>query len=119
MNWDRIEGNWKQLKGKVREEWGDLTDDDYEHIAGKKDRLVGRLQERYGWAKDEAERRADAFGTRHYSSAEAAVGGNAVPGVQTGGRAVDGTPDTRGVMEKVADAVTGDRIDDKTGKPVR
>ena len=55
----------------------------------------------------------------NYSEAEAAVGGNAVPGVQTGGHAVDGTPDTRGIMEKVADAVTGDRIDDKTGKPVR
>lgn len=45
--------------------------------------------------------------------------GNGVPGVQTGGHAVDGTPDTRGVMEKIADAVTGDRIDDKTGKVVR
>jgi hypothetical protein len=45
--------------------------------------------------------------------------GNGVPGVQTGGHAIDGTPDTRGVSEKVADAVTGDRIDDKTGKPVR
>jgi len=43
---------------------------------------------------------------------------NGVPGVQTGGRAVDGTPDTRGITEKTADAVTGDRIDDKTGKPV-
>lgn len=54
-----------------------------------------------------------------YSETEAAVGGNAIPGVQTGGHAVDGTPDTRGIMEKTADAVTGDRIDDKTGKPVR
>lgn len=48
-----------------------------------------------------------------------ALPGNKVPGIQTGGHAVDGTPDTRGITEKVADAVTGDRIDDKTGKPVR
>lgn len=56
MNWDRIEGNWKQFKGKVREKWGKLTDDELETIAGSKDRLVGALQEKYGVAKDEAER---------------------------------------------------------------
>jgi len=56
MNRDRIEGNWKKLKGKVREKWGELTDDDFERIAGKKDELVGRLQERKGIARDEAER---------------------------------------------------------------
>jgi uncharacterized protein YjbJ (UPF0337 family) len=56
MNWDRIEGNWKKLKGKVREKWGELTDDDFERIGGKKDELVGRLQERKGIARDEAER---------------------------------------------------------------
>lgn len=56
MNWDQIEGNWKQFKGKVREKWGKLTDDELETIAGSKDRLVGALQEKYGVAKDEAER---------------------------------------------------------------
>jgi uncharacterized protein YjbJ (UPF0337 family) len=56
MNWDRIEGNWKQLAGKVKEGWGKLTDDDISVVAGKRDQLVGRVQERYGIAKDEAER---------------------------------------------------------------
>jgi len=55
MNWDRIEGNWKQLSGKVRQQWGKLTDDDFDVIAGKRDKLIGTLQERYGWAKREAE----------------------------------------------------------------
>ena len=65
MNWDTIEGNWKQLKGKVREKWGKITDDDFEWIAGKKDQLVGMLQERYGYKKDEAEREADDFCDTH------------------------------------------------------
>jgi len=64
MNWDRIEGNWKQFKGKVKEQWGKLTDDDLDVIGGKKDQLVGRLQERYGIKKDEAEKQVDEFGTR-------------------------------------------------------
>ena len=59
MNWDRVEGNWKQLKGKAREQWGKLTDSDWEQIAGKKDQLVGRIQERYGISKDEASKQAD------------------------------------------------------------
>ena len=59
MNWDRVEGNWKQFKGKVRETWADLSDDDIERMAGKRDQLVGRIQERYGIAKDEAERQVD------------------------------------------------------------
>lgn len=61
MNWDQVAGNWKQAKGKVREKWGKLTDDDLGVIAGKRDQLVGRIQERYGIAKEEAERQADAF----------------------------------------------------------
>lgn len=61
MNWDNIQGNWKELKGKLRSKWGKLTDDDLEHIAGKKDALLGRLQQHYGFAKDEAERQLDAF----------------------------------------------------------
>jgi uncharacterized protein YjbJ (UPF0337 family) len=55
MNWDRIEGQWKQLTGKVREHWGKLTDDDIDVVAGRRDQLAGKLQERYGLAKDEAE----------------------------------------------------------------
>lgn len=56
MNWDRVEGNWKQFKGKVKEQWGKLTDDHIDNIAGKRDQLVGRIQEGYGIGKDEAER---------------------------------------------------------------
>ena len=59
MNWDTIEGNWKQVKGKAREQWGKLTDSDWDQVAGKKDQLVGRIQERYGISKDEAQRQAD------------------------------------------------------------
>ena len=59
MNWDQIEGKWKQLTGSARERWGKLTDDDWQTIAGKKDQLVGRIQERYGIAKAEAEKQAD------------------------------------------------------------
>ena len=61
MNWDRIEGNWKQFTGTVHEKWGKLTDDDLAVIGGKREQLVGKLQERYGLAKDEAEKQADAF----------------------------------------------------------
>ena len=61
MNWDTIKGQWKQVKGKVREKWGDFTDDDLEAIGGVKDQFVGKLQERYGYAKEKAEREADAF----------------------------------------------------------
>ncbi len=61
MNWDQVAGNWKQVRGKIREQWGDLTDSDLDVIAGRRDQLVGVLQERYGWAKDEASRRADMF----------------------------------------------------------
>ena len=56
MNWDRVEGNWKQFRGKVREKWGKLTDDELDEIAGRKDQLLGKIQERYGIAKEEAER---------------------------------------------------------------
>ena len=56
VNKDTVEGNWKQLKGKVKEQWGKLTDDDFDVIAGKRDQLLGRIQERHGISKDEAER---------------------------------------------------------------
>ncbi len=55
MNWDRIAGNWKQLQGKAKAKWGKLTDDDLTYIDGKRDQLLGRIQERYGLAKDQAE----------------------------------------------------------------
>jgi len=56
MNWDRIAGNWKQFRGKIRERWGKLTDDELETIAGKRDQLVGKIQERHGIARDDAEK---------------------------------------------------------------
>ena len=59
MNWDRIEGQWKQLKGKAIQKWGKLTDDDLDVIEGKRESLVGRVQELYGKRKDEAEREVD------------------------------------------------------------
>lgn len=59
MNWDQIEGKWKQLTGSARERWGKLTDDDWTLIAGKKDILVGQIQERYGIAKEAAEIQTD------------------------------------------------------------
>jgi uncharacterized protein YjbJ (UPF0337 family) len=55
MNSDIWQGNWNQLKGKMREKWGKLTDDDWTTIAGKKDQFLGKLQERYGYSKDQAE----------------------------------------------------------------
>lgn len=61
MNWDQIEGNWKELKGKVKSKWAKLTDDDLMLIQGKKDQLAGVLQQRYGLAKDDAERQLDDF----------------------------------------------------------
>ena len=59
MNWNMIEGNWTQLKGKVRSKWGKLTDNDLTTLRGKKDELSGLLQKRYGIMKDEAERQLD------------------------------------------------------------
>jgi len=59
MNWDQIEGKWKQMKGSVKQKWGKLTDDDLDYIAGKQEEFVGRLQQRYGIAKEEARRQVD------------------------------------------------------------
>jgi uncharacterized protein YjbJ (UPF0337 family) len=61
MNWDQAEGKWKQVMGSLKEKWGKLTNDDLDLIDGKRDKLVGKLQERYGIAKDEAERQSDAW----------------------------------------------------------
>ena len=64
MNWDRIEGNWKQLKGKVLEQWGKLTDDDFDVVDGKREQLAGKIQERYGIARNEAERQVSQWEDR-------------------------------------------------------
>ena len=61
MNWDQIEGKWKQLAGSARERWGKLTADDLQTLTGKRDHLVGKIQERYGIATEEAEKQADAW----------------------------------------------------------
>lgn len=67
MNWDRIEGKWKQMTGSVKTRWGKLTDDDIHTIGGQRDQLVGRIQERYGIAKDEAQNQVDEW-SRTYES---------------------------------------------------
>ena len=61
MNEDRIEGQWKQIRGEVRKQWGKLTDDDLDKIAGDRDKLEGRIQELYGRAKDDVRREVDTF----------------------------------------------------------
>ncbi len=65
MNWERIEGNWEQLAGSVREQWGKLTDSEVAEMKGRRDKLAGKLQERYGIAKEEAERQIDDWARRH------------------------------------------------------
>lgn len=59
MAWDRVEGNWKQFAGKVKEEWGDLTDDEITEANGNREQLEGKIQERYGIEKAEARRQTD------------------------------------------------------------
>jgi uncharacterized protein YjbJ (UPF0337 family) len=61
MDWDRIEGNWKQFKGQVKEQWGKLTDDEIDEIAGRRDQLEGKIQERYGIAKDQVRKDVDTW----------------------------------------------------------
>jgi uncharacterized protein YjbJ (UPF0337 family) len=61
MNWDQIAGNWKQLTGRAKEKWGKLTDDELTTIAGKRDQLAGLLQQKYGYAKEQAEKELDEF----------------------------------------------------------
>ncbi|HXM93069.1 MAG TPA: CsbD family protein [Candidatus Dormibacteraeota bacterium] len=71
MNWDQIEGKWKEYAGKIKSKWGKLTDDDLTVVGGKKDQLVGVIQQRYGIAKDQAEKQVDEF-TRSFSAENAA-----------------------------------------------
>ena len=59
MNWDQIEGGWKQFRGKVQEQWGKLTNDDLDVVKGKREDLVGRIQQRYGIAREEADRQVN------------------------------------------------------------
>jgi len=59
VDWNRIEGSWKQLKGKIKEKWGDLTDDDLDKIAGRRDQFEGLIQQRYGLTKDQARRQIE------------------------------------------------------------
>jgi uncharacterized protein YjbJ (UPF0337 family) len=61
MNWDTVKGDWKQFRGKVKEQWGKLTDDELNRIEGRRDQLTGVIQKRYGIAKDEAERQVKEF----------------------------------------------------------
>jgi uncharacterized protein YjbJ (UPF0337 family) len=65
MNNDRLAGAWHQIKGKVKQQWGKLTDDDLRQLEGDGEQLAGKLQERYGLAREEAERQAKEFRTRH------------------------------------------------------
>lgn len=64
MNWDQIEGKWKQFKGSAKENWGKLTDDDLDVAAGKRDKLAGKIQEAYGVTKEEAEKQIDEWSDR-------------------------------------------------------
>lgn len=66
MNWDQIKGNWTEYKGKIKAKWGDLTDDDLDRMEGKRDELVGKIQQRYGVTKEEAEQQVKGWeGTKH------------------------------------------------------
>jgi uncharacterized protein YjbJ (UPF0337 family) len=61
MNWDRVEGNWKQFKGTVKQQWGKLTDDQLDVVGGKRDQLAGKIQETYGISKDETDKQLTAW----------------------------------------------------------
>lgn len=65
MNKDELKGKWTQLKGSIKSRWGKLTDDDIQRIEGDRDKLVGKVQEKYGQSREEAEKQVDDFTTRH------------------------------------------------------
>jgi len=65
MNWDQVKGNWKQFSGTVKEQWGKLTDDEVDQIAGKREILLGKIQEKYGIAKEEAEKQVKDWEKTH------------------------------------------------------
>lgn len=86
MNWDQVEGKWKQVKGKVKEKWGKLSDDDLDIIGGKRDQLVGKLQARYGYARDRAEKEVDEFGRAAWGVDEGSGRADKRPGKAEPGR---------------------------------
>lgn len=61
MNWDIVQGKWEQLKGTVKKEWGELTDDEVTQLAGERDKVAGKLQEKYGWTKTEVDEKMNDF----------------------------------------------------------
>ncbi len=65
MNWDQVEGNWKQFKGELQAQWGDLTNDEIDEIEGNRQKLAGKIQEKYGKSREEAEREVDDWLSRH------------------------------------------------------
>lgn len=65
MNKDQIEGEWKKLKGKIKEKWGKFTDDDLTQMSGKKDQILGKLQSKYGYTKEQAQKEYDDFLQKH------------------------------------------------------
>jgi uncharacterized protein YjbJ (UPF0337 family) len=71
MNWDQVEGKWKQMKGSMRQKWGQLTDSDFEQIAGNRDKFLGRLQERYGYTRDRAEKELEEWQKTAHAEQEA------------------------------------------------
>ena len=79
MNWDQIEGKWKQLRGAAKEKWGKLTDDDLDYISGKRDQFVGKLQERYGIAKEEAQTTLNDWASLQDDQAEVVEGAGRKP----------------------------------------
>jgi uncharacterized protein YjbJ (UPF0337 family) len=64
MNWEQVEGNWHQFKGQIRSKWGKLTDDDLKVLSGKREMLIGKIQERYGIRKEEAERQVEEWASK-------------------------------------------------------
>jgi uncharacterized protein YjbJ (UPF0337 family) len=80
MDWDRVEGDWKQMKGKAKEKWGKLTDDDLTSIAGRRDQLEGKIQERYGYAKDQVRKEIDDW----YRSTESDLRGSKMSSTSAG-----------------------------------
>jgi uncharacterized protein YjbJ (UPF0337 family) len=75
MNWDQVQGKWKQLKGEAKTRWGKLSDDDLDVVAGQRDKLVGRIQERYGIAKDQAQREVEEWNRTLGQESDARRGG--------------------------------------------
>jgi uncharacterized protein YjbJ (UPF0337 family) len=65
MNWDQIKGKWHEVKGSIRAKWGELTDDEIEELDGNREKMVGKIQQKYGVAKEEAEKQVDEWTKSH------------------------------------------------------